>query len=111
MSSAVDNLSNAMASASINDSTTAADDKVAASAAEGRRLYIGNLAYATTEAELQNFFTGFDMLVPNTLTSIPPFPPSSSTPHSHLEHHDDSSPLWKHLLTSRLPQRICLHPR
>ncbi|KAF2400861.1 RNA-binding domain-containing protein [Trichodelitschia bisporula] len=30
-----------------------------ASAAEGRRLYIGNLAYATTEEELKEFFTSY----------------------------------------------------
>ena len=34
---------------------------VLASAAEGRRLYIGNLAYATTEAELKQFFSGYDV--------------------------------------------------
>jgi RNA recognition motif-containing protein len=34
-------------------------DAVLASAAEGRRLYIGNLAYATTEGELTNFFKGY----------------------------------------------------
>jgi len=32
---------------------------LAASAAEGRRLYIGNLAYATTEGELKVFFKDF----------------------------------------------------
>ena len=60
--------------AAVNDVTTAlsntaisssADDKAAAneaataSAAEGRRLYIGNLAYATTEAELKDFFKSY----------------------------------------------------
>ncbi|TQS37601.1 hypothetical protein Golomagni_01919 [Golovinomyces magnicellulatus] len=34
-------------------------EAVIASAAEGRRLYIGNLAYATTEGELQDFFKGY----------------------------------------------------
>jgi RNA recognition motif-containing protein len=39
---------------------TAADDEaVRASAAEGRRLYIGNLAYATTEGELKDFFKDY----------------------------------------------------
>lgn len=33
----------------------------AASAAEGRRLYIGNLAYSTTDDQLKEFFAGFDM--------------------------------------------------
>ena len=32
------------------------NEAVIASAAEGRRLYIGNLAYATTEGELKDFF-------------------------------------------------------
>lgn len=40
---------------------SAASDAVLASAAEGRRLYIGNLAYATTEGELQAFFKGYLM--------------------------------------------------
>lgn len=40
---------------------TAAQDAVLASAAEGRRLYIGNLAYATTEGELTSFFQGFSV--------------------------------------------------
>ena len=35
------------------------NDTVLASAAEGRRLYIGNLAYATTEGELTEFFKGY----------------------------------------------------
>jgi RNA recognition motif-containing protein len=35
------------------------NDAVFASAAEGRRLYIGNLAYATTEGELTEFFKGY----------------------------------------------------
>ncbi|KAF2836829.1 RNA-binding domain-containing protein [Patellaria atrata CBS 101060] len=43
---------------------------VIASAAEGRRLYIGNLAYATTEGELKEFFK--DYLVES--TSIPTNP-------------------------------------
>ena len=34
-------------------------EAVLASAAEGRRLYIGNLAYATTEGELKEFFNGY----------------------------------------------------
>lgn len=36
-----------------------ANDAFLASAAEGRRLYIGNLAYATTEGELKEFFKGY----------------------------------------------------
>jgi len=39
--------------------SAAHNDAVLASAAEGRRLYIGNLAYATTEGELTDFFKGY----------------------------------------------------
>lgn len=35
------------------------NEAVLASAAEGRRLYIGNLAYATTEGELKDFFKDY----------------------------------------------------
>ena len=35
------------------------NEAVITSAAEGRRLYIGNLAYATSEGDLKEFFTGF----------------------------------------------------
>ncbi|KAG9244535.1 hypothetical protein BJ878DRAFT_505793 [Calycina marina] len=45
-------------------------EAVLASAAEGRRLYIGNLAYATTEGELKTFFDGY--LIES--TSIPKNP-------------------------------------
>ncbi|KAJ9665797.1 hypothetical protein H2201_004105 [Coniosporium apollinis] len=48
----------------------AENEAVIASAAEGRRLYIGNLAYATTEEELKEFFK--DYLVES--TSIPTNP-------------------------------------
>ena len=37
----------------------AENEAVIASAVEGRRLYIGNLAYATTEGALKEFFTGY----------------------------------------------------
>jgi RNA recognition motif-containing protein len=48
--------------ASADKSTSAAhNEAVLASAAEGRRLYIGNLAYATTEGELTTFFKGYLM--------------------------------------------------
>lgn len=63
----VDALTNNMAAATINDTPatngTAAQpaDAAAASADEGRRLYIGNLAYATTEEELKEFFKGYTM--------------------------------------------------
>ncbi|GES58028.1 RNA-binding-domain-containing protein [Aspergillus terreus] len=38
---------------------TQSTDAAAASADEGRRLYIGNLAYATTEGELKEFFKNY----------------------------------------------------
>ncbi|WKT46273.1 Arf GTPase activating protein [Fusarium oxysporum f. sp. vasinfectum] len=41
------------------DDKTAANEAASASAAEGRRLYIGNLAYATTEGELKDFFKSY----------------------------------------------------
>lgn len=72
--SAVDNITDSMASAQINDSAAAGNntaggehtnasqnEAVIASAAEGRRLYIGNLAYATTEGDLKEFFQGYLM--------------------------------------------------
>ncbi|RPB22761.1 hypothetical protein L211DRAFT_788293 [Terfezia boudieri ATCC MYA-4762] len=41
--------------------TNEAEVAHAASAAEGRRLYIGNLAYSTTEEQLKAFFRGFSV--------------------------------------------------
>lgn len=38
-----------------------ADAAHAASAEEGRRLYIGNLAYSTTDEQLKEFFSGFSV--------------------------------------------------
>lgn len=68
--STANELAENMASVSINDSTNGATpvgaiqtDATAASADEGRRLYIGNLAYATTEGELKDFFKAYTMLV------------------------------------------------
>ena len=74
MSSAVDNLADNLASTSINNTAkqeatngtaaatpAQATDAAAATADEGRRLYIGNLAYATTEGELKEFFKDFTM--------------------------------------------------
>lgn len=73
--SAVDNVTESMANTSIappasegaNNVTggepinAAENEAVIAAAAEGRRLYIGNLAYATTEGELKSFFTGYSV--------------------------------------------------
>lgn len=76
---AVNDVTASLGNTSISDKhaeSTAAGDKAAhsdavlASAAEGRRLYIGNLAYATTEGELTAFFNGY--LVES--TSIPKNP-------------------------------------
>lgn len=64
-------ISDKPADSAADKSTSAAhNEAVLASAAEGRRLYIGNLAYATTEGELTNFFKGY--LVES--TSIPKNP-------------------------------------
>lgn len=73
--SAVDNLTETLANTNItplaptgaNNITggepinASENEAVIASAAEGRRLYIGNLAYATTEGDLREFFVGFAM--------------------------------------------------
>ncbi|KAL3420402.1 RNA recognition domain-containing protein [Phlyctema vagabunda] len=75
---AVNDVTATLANTSLSDKpaeTTAGDkaahnEAVLASAAEGRRLYIGNLAYATTEGELTSFFNGY--LVES--TSIPKNP-------------------------------------
>ncbi|RPB09586.1 RNA-binding domain-containing protein [Morchella conica CCBAS932] len=58
---AVENMTDALANTTISDETSAADAAHAASAAEGRRLYIGNLSYATTDEELRAFFSGFEI--------------------------------------------------
>jgi RNA recognition motif-containing protein len=68
MSASVDSVTAQMATTSLENTTetagnqqpTAAENEaVLASAAEGRRLYIGNLAYATTEGELKDFFKDY----------------------------------------------------
>ena len=65
MSTAVDQVTNQLAAATISDSTANGDgnsaqiDAVNAIVAEGRRLYIGNLAYATDGVTLNDFFKGF----------------------------------------------------
>jgi hypothetical protein len=77
MSSAVDNVADSLANTHIASGASAGasnvtggeainaaeNEAVIASAAEGRRLYIGNLAYATTEGDLKEFFTGYSMYV------------------------------------------------
>lgn len=73
MSASADSVTAQMATASLNDNNSPSDnagteqqqpssaenEAVLASAAEGRRLYIGNLAYATTEGELKDFFKDY----------------------------------------------------
>jgi RNA recognition motif-containing protein len=65
---AVDNVTADMANTTLDPAKTGeTGDKAvsgeaeanSASAAEGRRLYIGNLAYATTEGELKEFFKDY----------------------------------------------------
>ncbi|KAI0022769.1 hypothetical protein F4780DRAFT_167390 [Xylariomycetidae sp. FL0641] len=57
---AVNEVTNAMSNTSLTGTKDESNkDAVHASAAEGRRLYIGNLAYATTEGELKEFFKGY----------------------------------------------------
>lgn len=59
---AVDDVTTALGNTSISksaDDKAAATEAASASAAEGRRLYIGNLAYATTEGELKDFFKSY----------------------------------------------------
>ena len=46
------------------------NEAVIASAAEGRRLYIGNLAYATTEGELKDFFKDYLVYVQHPLMDL-----------------------------------------
>jgi RNA recognition motif-containing protein len=55
----LDNSAPAAESTGAQQPTAADDEAVRASAAEGRRLYIGNLAYATTEGELKDFFKDY----------------------------------------------------
>jgi RNA recognition motif-containing protein len=54
----VNDVANTLSNTTLNDKA-AANEAASASAAEGRRLYIGNLAYATTEGELKDFFKSY----------------------------------------------------
>ncbi|KAI0525765.1 hypothetical protein F5B22DRAFT_587653 [Xylaria bambusicola] len=56
---AVNDVTNALSNTSLTENKDENKDAVHASAAEGRRLYIGNLAYATSEGELKDFFKGY----------------------------------------------------
>lgn len=64
----LDNTAPTTESTGAQQPTAAEDEAVRASAAEGRRLYIGNLAYATTEGELKDFFKDYLVYV---LPSLP----------------------------------------
>ncbi len=55
---AVNDVANTLSNTTLNDKA-AANEAASASAAEGRRLYIGNLAYPTTEGELKDFFKNY----------------------------------------------------
>lgn len=62
LDAAVNDVANTLSNTSTSkpaDDKTAANEAASASAAEGRRLYIGNLAYATTEGELKDFFKSY----------------------------------------------------
>ncbi len=61
----VDNVTDAMAKATVSDNNVEKANETAANdaGAEGRRLYVGNLAYATTEEELKAFFKDFSVYV------------------------------------------------
>lgn len=63
LDAAVNDVAKSLSNTSISnkpaDDKTAANEAASASAAEGRRLYIGNLAYATTEGELKDFFKSY----------------------------------------------------
>lgn len=48
-------------------------NEAATSAAEGRRLYIGNLAYSTTSEQLKDFFNGFAVSVLPDRVTAPDF--------------------------------------
>ena len=58
---AVKNTSIASKTSEAKPDTSEADAAHAASAAEGRRLYIGNMAYSTTDEQLKEFFREFSM--------------------------------------------------
>jgi RNA recognition motif-containing protein len=66
-SNAVDDVSKTLAETNISDDSQqktnagTANEADAGHAAEGKRLYVGNLAYATTEGELKAFFEGYSV--------------------------------------------------
>lgn len=56
----VETITEAVKNTSLDNKTSETD----AAHAEGRRLYIGNLAYSTTDEKLKEFFKGYSMCVP-----------------------------------------------
>lgn len=54
----VEQITESVSATNIN-ADAAQSDAVIAVVEEGRRLYIGNLAYATTEGDLNEFFKGY----------------------------------------------------
>jgi RNA recognition motif-containing protein len=79
-SNTVDDVTKSLAETNISDNSQqktnagTANEADAGHAAEGKRLYVGNLAYATTEGELKAFFEGYSVCVSSSLalTLYPP---------------------------------------
>lgn len=83
---AVNDVANTLSNISISqpaDDKAAANEAASASAAEGRRLYIGNLAYATTEGELKDFFKSYLVYAPHPPAQLLPLLHPAT---SHLAH-------------------------
>jgi len=59
---AMANITNALSSASLNGTRDDIKEAAQTTASEGRRLYIGNLAYATTEDQLKESFVGYNVV-------------------------------------------------
>lgn len=72
ISDSVETMTEALKNTSVSGKNEQQENNEAhsASAAEGRRLYIGNLAYSTTDDQLKEFFEGFSI----ESTSIPTIP-------------------------------------
>lgn len=110
MSASVDSVTAQLATASLDNTgadnagaqqNTAENEAVLASAAEGRRLYIGNLAYATTEGELKDFFK--DYLVYVAAAPMLPSPSPSALTFASKRVHDHP-----HQSSHLSPRRLCL---
>lgn len=69
----VETITEAVKNTSLNPTKTdnsEADATQSAAAAEGRRLYIGNLAFSTTDEQLKEFFSGYSVYVISTLYEV-----------------------------------------